>query len=355
MRPKSLVLLALAAGCGLIASIGISQVIDSNRRSAPVETVPIYVALQNINLGDPINDGMLSLQEWPKDKVPLGAITKWEDIEDRRPRATIFQGEPLLDGKLLAKGQSQDPISAIPKNHRLKTISVDSRTSAAGLLSPGDRVDIQLFVQRNDREGIIHAFTKTILQNIRVFAVDQAVQRSVDGTESRNIAKTVSVILTPEQANRVTLAENLGEISLIPRHPDDDSIVADVEVTSDDLFLSSKPGDRLTEQGIAKFNGSLGSLLGLQQGPERPTQLPDPDLQEDPFRMKIIFPDEVQEIRFTLSGDPIMDSPDDATPDMTGTSKEPAGETNPTGGKADAGDENVDADGSEFPIQFRSR
>ncbi len=360
MRPKSLVLLALAAGCGLIASIGISQVIDSNKRNAPVATVPIYVALQNINLGDPINDAMLSLQEWPKDRVPLGAITKWEDIEDRRPRATIFQGEPLLDGKLLAKGQSQDPISAIPKNYRLKTISVNASKSAAGLLSPGDRVDIQLFVQRNDREGIIHAFTKTILQNIRVFAVDQAVQRSADGAEARNIAKTVSVILTPGQANRVTLAENLGEITLIPRHPDDDTIVEDIEVTSDDLFLSGKSGDRLREQGKGIVNSSLGSLLGLSQEPSTPTQLPDPNLpdlgkQEESFRMKIIFPDEVQEIRFTSSGDPILGPSEDPIPHAADRSRKPASDTRTTYGDLRGEDDNVSSDGDEFPIQFRRK
>ena len=77
MRPKSLILLALALGCGLVASLGISQVLDSkNGQVAVVETVPIYVALHNINLGDPIDEGMVSLEEWPKSKVPVGAITK---------------------------------------------------------------------------------------------------------------------------------------------------------------------------------------------------------------------------------------------------------------------------------------
>lgn len=301
MRPKSLMLLVLAAGCGLIASIGISQVIDSNKQNAPTETVPIYVALQNINLGDPISDGMISLQEWPKDKIPTGAITKWEEIEERRPRATIFQGEPILDGKLLPKGQSNDPISAIPKNYRLKTIMVDARKSAAGLLRPGDRVDIQLFVKRNEREGIAHAFTKTILQNIRIFAVDQTVQRSSDGSEARDIAKTVSIILTPSQANRVTLAENLGEISLIPRHPDDDATVDDAELTSEDLFLSSTTGDRQAEQGAEKPTDPVDA--SAQVAPE-PKQVPT-------FRMKIIYPDEVDEIEFTESGEPIEKEPKD--------------------------------------------
>ena len=137
MRPKSLALLALALACGLIASIGISQVLDNRNKNVAVETVPIYVALQNINLGDPIDDGMVSLQEWPKDKVPVGAIDTWANIEDRRPRHAIFEGEPILDGKLLVKGHTNDPMNTLPKDMRLKTVSVDARKSAAGLLSPG--------------------------------------------------------------------------------------------------------------------------------------------------------------------------------------------------------------------------
>src|SRR5688500_11164084 len=143
MRPKSLILLALALGCGLVASIGISQVLDSSNRPVAVETAPIYVALQNINVGDPLTEAMVSLEEWPKDKVPVGAITTWEELEDRRPRTNIYQGEPILDGKLLTKGQTNDPIQGVPSGMRLKTVSVDARKSAAGLLSPGDRVDIQ--------------------------------------------------------------------------------------------------------------------------------------------------------------------------------------------------------------------
>jgi pilus assembly protein CpaB len=149
MRPKSLILLALALGCGLVASIGISQVLDSSNRPVAVETAPIYVALRNINVGDPLTETMVALEEWPKDKVPVGAVTTWEALEARRPRTNIYQGEPILDGKLLAKGQTNDPIQGVPAGMRLKTISVDARKSAAGLLSPGDRVDMQIYINRN--------------------------------------------------------------------------------------------------------------------------------------------------------------------------------------------------------------
>src|SRR5690349_4065300 len=120
MRPKSLLLLALALGCGLVASIGISQVMDRNNNShAKLEMVPIYVAVHNINLGDPIDAKSVSLEDWPKEKVPHGAISTLEELQGRRPRTAIFQGEPILDGKLLNKGEMADPIRGIAKGMRL--------------------------------------------------------------------------------------------------------------------------------------------------------------------------------------------------------------------------------------------
>jgi len=249
MRPKSLLLLGLALGCGLVASIGISQVMDRNGMpKAATETVPIYIALHNINLGDPIEAGMLSLEEWPKDKVPRGAISKLEDLEGRRPRTAIIEGEPILEGKLLAPGQIADPIQSIPKGMRLKTIAVNAE-KGVGLLGPGDRVDVQLFVHKDQRTGISTAKSKVILQNIRVFAVDQTVQRSPDGSEEKTIAKTVSLMLLPEQASKLTLAEQIGEISLIPRNPDDQEAGAWSEITIDDLLQDGDINNREKEQG----------------------------------------------------------------------------------------------------------
>jgi pilus assembly protein CpaB len=312
MRPKSLVLLALALGCGLVASIGISQVLDGNNKPAPVETAPIYVALQNINVGDPVTDKMVSLEEWPKDKVPVGAITKWEELEDRRPRSNIYKGEPILDNKLLEKGQTNDPIQGVPAGMRLKTISVDARQSAAGLLSPGDRVDIQIFVKANQGLGITNSFTKLILQNIRVYAIDQTIDKAADGEESRSVAKTVSLIVTPAQANRITLAENMGEVSLIPRHPDDDKIVDDSEQGTDELFGRSTANSRAQEQA-GKSDGPLAGFKSMMtqalagaaaqaaaQAAGQPAAPPKPA-----FEMQIISPNEVSKVQFSANGEPL--------------------------------------------------
>ncbi len=343
MRPKSLLLLALALGCGLVASIGISQVMDRNNHGpAQIETVPIYVATHNINLGDPIDAKMLSLDPWPKDKIPRGAITKLEDLQGRRPRAAIIEGEPILEGKLLEKGQIADPIRSITKGMRLYTIKVDAEKSAAGLLGPGDRVDVQLFVPKDQRTGVQTAKSKVILQNVRVFAVDQLVQRSAEGGEERSVAKTISLLLKPDQANKLSLAAQIGQISLIPRNPDDEDSAFTSETTVDDLLASgNEMNSRTKEQGETKEPAESANT-GL------PVAAPKP-----PIRMEIVEAQGVREVLFDAeTGRPIHPTTNEALgplPRPAATSAAPA-----AGDPAPAAPAGGDSDQAleDFPVDF---
>jgi pilus assembly protein CpaB len=350
MRPKSLLLLALALGCGLVASIGISQIMERNSRpQASFETVPIYVAKHNINLGDPIEEAMLSFQEWPKDKVPRGAISDLKELEGRRPRSAIIEGEPILDGKLLAPGQIADPIRSIAAGMRLKTIAVDAEKSAAGLLGPGDRVDVQLFVKADSRNNITQAQSKVILQNIRVFAVDSTVQRSPDGGEEKTIAKTVSLMLTPEQASKLTLAENLGVVSLIPRNPDDESVAEVGLWTPDDLLgRGDQSNSRAREQGredVAKDepkvdDDNLATVVANTEPPPEP-----------PFMMEVIERDTVHLLAFdSKTGKPIRDTEASTAKPGPSVNSPSGGVTHGKGGSASSADPQKKLD--EFPIDF---
>lgn len=296
MRPKSLALLLLALGCGLAASIGISQVMDANSRagSADLQTTPIYVALHNINLGDPIDASMIALEEWPTSKAPAGAITKIEDLEGRRARTTIIAGTPILEPQLLAFGELADPVANIPDGYRLTTISVDAEKSAAGLLSPGDRVDVQLYVEANARRGISQSKTRLILENVRVFAVESVVQRTAEGDQSRSIPKTVSLLVTPEEASKVALAQNLGELSLIPRSPSDEGSSGHNETTVADLLgegvqINLRSDERPPAPPQPKNPTLIGGLLQyMQKQPE----------SNDVFKMEVIEAGGVRDVQF---------------------------------------------------------
>jgi pilus assembly protein CpaB len=347
MRPKSLLLLALALGCGLVASIGISQVMDRPSTQAALETVPIYVAKHNINLGDPISKEMLSLEEWPKDKVPRGSLSSLEEIENRRPRTAIIEGEPILEGKLLAPGQVADPIGSIPKGMRLKTISVDAEKSAGGLLRPGDRVDVQLFVRKDQRTGIETAKSLIILQNIRVFAVDQSVQRSSEG-DGGAIAKTVSLMLTLEQASRLAFAEQVGEVSLIPRNPDDDEVAEWNEVKIEDLLTSGDANSREKEQGLDGSKEEAKPAIDSTLIAAIPTPV------KPPFRMEIVEAQNVREALFDAeTGRPIRELPEPTTQGPTVTpSHSPTSAASPD---ASAGSGEAETVLEDFPIDFETQ
>src|SRR5487761_1318010 len=208
MRPKSIILLTLALGCGLVASIGINQVM-ANRRAAPTveqgETTPIFVAATEIGIGDPLTPQVLKLEAWPKEKLPGGSLGNLDDVEGRRSRAKFYPGEPILEAKLLPKGESgASAIDMIPKGMRVVPIRVDAVSGASGMILPGDRVDMLVHLTENPARGVPRAITRTFLQNVKIFAVDNLYDR---GTDNNTLAaKTISVLVTPEHAELVALA-----------------------------------------------------------------------------------------------------------------------------------------------------
>ena len=96
----------LAIGCGLVASLGITQVMSKRGDStaATNDTQPVFVAMKDVGQGEPLTPQSLKLEQWPKDKVPPGAMNHLEDIENRRTRTKLYAGEPILDAKLAPKG-----------------------------------------------------------------------------------------------------------------------------------------------------------------------------------------------------------------------------------------------------------
>jgi pilus assembly protein CpaB len=306
---------------------------------------------------------MVSLEEWPKDKVPVGAITTWEELEDRRPRTNIYQGEPILDGKLLVKGQTNDPIQGVPSGMRLKTVSVDARKSAAGLLSPGDRVDIQIYVNRNEAYGITAPVTRIFLQNIRVYAVDQTIEKSAEGEDARSVAKTVSLVVTPAQANKITLAENMGEVSLIPRHPDDESVVDDSEQTADDLLNPSSANSRKKEQTAdnedEEEGGAMAGLRSLMENAMAATAAaaaaPPTTVAAPPFEMTIVFPTEVSRVQFEggrpLNNDATTQAVNVGAPNPLTPAAEPTTDDQPA--PTEGAPEGTEPAG--FPIDFQTK
>ncbi len=149
MRSKSLVLLGLALGCGLVASIGISQVMDRrNVSDAPAaETEPVFVAAVDINFNDEVTKERIRVEEWPKDKVYPDALRTLDQIKGQRAAHKFFAGEQIRSGKLMGAEGMVSATGKIPAGYRVVAVRVDAVTGAAGLILPNDRVDVLVYLR----------------------------------------------------------------------------------------------------------------------------------------------------------------------------------------------------------------
>jgi pilus assembly protein CpaB len=218
MRSKSTILLVIALGCGMLASVGISQVVmDRSPVDAP-RLVEIFVAVQDIDASQKITAEKIKLEKWPADRVPEGAMRDLKMVDGKYANQRLYAGEPVLAKKLLDSLESS--ALKIPEGFRLVTLPVKADTGVAGLIRPGDRVDVVGFFEKS--AAVNSPTTKTVLENMRVFAVDSQTVQSNDEQDS-SVAKTVSLLIRREDQEAWTWALELGKLRLSLRHPSEAS------------------------------------------------------------------------------------------------------------------------------------
>ena len=292
MRGKSLALLILALGCGLVASIGITQVMSKRNSQANIptgETETVFVAMEDIGLGEPLTSLMLRLEQWPKDKVPSGALTNIEDVEGRRTKTRLYAGEPILKNKLFSKGDKLGGVTPmIPKGYRVVSVKVDSVSSSGSLIRPGDRVDVLVHLRCNQRAGITETSTQTILQDVKVFAVNDIVEINPERDGVKSItAKTISLLVRPVDAEKVLLASQLGKIQLVMRGPEDDEHVATDGTPAHELFGGARPTRRKDEKPAFQGDGFLKFLTKSKTATNVKTAVPKPEPGRHEMRLMI--------------------------------------------------------------------
>lgn len=177
--------------------------------------VTVVVAGRDIPFGQAIQPQMLQILSWPRKALPPGAITEVEVLipktgqQPRRATRAIAQGELVLASKVSDFGEKVTIVQSLRPNTRAMAIKVDAETAVGGFVTPGDSVDI---VMTQGKDAGMSAIT--ILQNIRVVGVDQDADESSDSPE---VARTVTVEVTPEQGQKLALAQKAGTLSLTLR------------------------------------------------------------------------------------------------------------------------------------------
>jgi pilus assembly protein CpaB len=290
MRAKSLILIFIALGCGLVASIGISQVVDRGGEKIAVETEAILVALADIDINAKLDAQNVRLEEWPKAKIPEGALRSLDALKDKGyARQRFYKGEPILDAKLVS--DKDGPSIRIPEGKRAIPVKLEQDT-VIGLISPGDRVDVLVFVRKSNEVPFTGSIT--ILRNCIVFAVGRDIERSVDKDGKQVDAKTVSLIVSPEEAERLSIASELGKLRLSLRRPDEGNVDnEDSKTTLEELLqnkapIVSPPADKKPEEP----SNFLDVLRNAGKQPEIPVTPAQP--AKPRTEMMILTPSEIK-------------------------------------------------------------
>jgi pilus assembly protein CpaB len=182
-----------------------------------VEFVQIVVARSDMPFGQTLEPELVQLHPWPRDALPEGPFTDLEGLlgdgkqGPRRVRRAITTGEPLTAAKVSNFGEKVTVADAIEPRMRAIAIRVNDVTGVAGFITPGDRVDILLTRELDSHE----MRTDTILQNVIVRGIDQKVD---ENREQPAVVKTVTVEVTPEDAQKLVLAQQAGTLSLSLRN-----------------------------------------------------------------------------------------------------------------------------------------
>jgi pilus assembly protein CpaB len=161
----------------------------------------------------------IKIVKMPAAAFPKGAFSKVEDVLDRPVISNMLLEEPVLEGRLAAKGSGLGLAPTIPVGMRAVTVRVNDVASVAGFVLPGMRVDVLVTGRPPTSEGDM---TSTVLQNMLVLSAGTTIQADARGQAIQ--APTVTLLATPGQSETLTLAGNEGRLQLVLRNSSDQSV-----------------------------------------------------------------------------------------------------------------------------------
>lgn len=255
MKPVSFIILLVALLLGALATYFGRIIVAQNTVAPPaaVET-KIVVAAVPMTFGTELTEANLAEIPWPAPVVPDGAFTSKQDIlkEGRRVVLTpISKSEPVLTTKITGSGQRASLAALLDPGMRAVTIRVDDVRGVAGFVRPGDRVDIILTQSVNG-----NPVADVLLQNVKVLAIDQM---AADKTEGATVARAVTAEVNTEQAQKLVLAQGIGNLSLMLRQPDVAQNSENRRVTAADLAGSTEPKPQEVSQ-IARLEAQIAEM-----------------------------------------------------------------------------------------------
>jgi pilus assembly protein CpaB len=218
MSNRTLLVVLLALAFGTSAAVGVARL---NRTTPQVETVGVVVVARDTPRFTTLTPDIVKIQQYPKELFPPGSVTRIEDIAERVTDTHLVRDEPVVESRLAPKGAGRGMAAVIPKGMRAVTIRTPNIASGvAGFILPGNRVDVLFTIQSHRSDDPTGGTsTKTITENVEILAVDQRVEAPSENKVDAKELKSVTLLVTPEQAAEIDLAQTAGTLHLTLRNP----------------------------------------------------------------------------------------------------------------------------------------
>ncbi len=251
MRNKRLIIAVLAAvAFGLIAAVSVSRYLAS-AQAYTKNLNNVVIAKVEIPVGSRIIAEQLTVAQFPRSVSPDGVFTKVdENLIGRVAVTRIAAREPITESRLAPIGSAAGLSSVIPEGYRAMNVRVDDVVGISGFIMPGALVDVVVTIEPPEGGNQRERISKIVLQNIKVLANGQNLDKPKNEKEAERV-KTVTLQVTPDQAEKLALASSEGRLQLVMRN----SIDQGDEVTAGATKQSLLTGDRAVPVPEPGLNG----------------------------------------------------------------------------------------------------
>jgi pilus assembly protein CpaB len=283
MSKMRIVMLVIAAGAAIGAGVLAKSFIKSNRAVATansttaepiiIDETPkeqILVVTKDLLMGDKLGEGAIAWQDWPKSQIQPSMITManranaLEELKDARARYAMYQGELVLEKKIVLVGDKGFMSAILPKGMRAISVAVTDQTTAGGFILPNDRVDVILTRKfQNPASSTAEQLVKSeiVLSNVRILAINQTYRQEAEGN-AVTVAegKTATLELSPDQSEVIAKIEASGELSLALRSiaESDGKVLVDEKPVLAEAYV--KGPNKKVERGVTYIRSGLTSV-----------------------------------------------------------------------------------------------
>lgn len=266
----------IVLGGGFLVAIVVALIVQASFGKKNSNMIEVAVASKPLKVGEPVSDSNFKWQEWPKDSVFSGAVTregrkKISELAEGKLRRDMSAGEPLLKASLTAAGKGNILAAAMEPGKRAMAIKVSAESMVGGFITPGDKVDVILSYQvklSGDEASAAaneidrHA-SQTILENVNVLAIDQNSNKDDDKAK---VGRTVTLEVDSAGAEKLVLASEMGDLSLSLRALGDE---AHKDNTKKPFTTDVQVSTLLQELGkIKKNSGGKSDIVRVYNGQE---------------------------------------------------------------------------------------